>query len=440
MTIKEAEKLTGLTSKSIRFYEEKKLINIERNAENDYRTFTEEDIKRLKLIKILRYLDFSIEDIKNVFKEDNLKNELIKKINDLEKERDNYEERKFICESLLKDYKKKEFLNIIDNYSDTINFLESEDAENLKITFLDAFCPNISAVIIQTLIFIAPIIWLFINIYNKNWDAMLLNSIVAIISTIFIIIEWTYYLNYSKNHKEITKKIMKEKNKNNSLIIPVLVVSIIIVIILFVLLNIGLEYLIAPSDYLFFETPLIISKIMIFAIVFLIIITLCFLLNKFKINKTESLDIYLEIYQKCKYILVSLFIIITYIFITSNTFVTKDKIIYHSPFHPFGITYDYEDVKKIETGFGNKSFSLIDYNRKGEFYYRIYIEDKKITFSVPSTNSKIAKYENDSYLELEEFDNELKKYNIKKVTNDEYAHLCNLDKEFCDRFLRIINN
>ena len=44
MTIKDAEKLTGLTIKSIRYYEEKGLINIERNNENDYRKYTEDDI------------------------------------------------------------------------------------------------------------------------------------------------------------------------------------------------------------------------------------------------------------------------------------------------------------------------------------------------------------------------------------------------------------
>ena len=64
--IKEAEEETGITRQNIRFYEKKGLIQPERNKENDYRQYSEEDIQRLKTIKMLRKLDFSVEDIKEV--------------------------------------------------------------------------------------------------------------------------------------------------------------------------------------------------------------------------------------------------------------------------------------------------------------------------------------------------------------------------------------
>ena len=66
MNIKEAEEETGITRQNIRFYEKKGLIQPERNKENDYRQYSEEDIQRLKTIKMLRKLDFSVEDIKEV--------------------------------------------------------------------------------------------------------------------------------------------------------------------------------------------------------------------------------------------------------------------------------------------------------------------------------------------------------------------------------------
>ncbi len=435
MTIKDVEKATGLTTKSIRYYEEKGLINIKRN-DNDYRNYTELDIERLKLIKILRYINFSIEDIYMIFKNDSLNDSLKEKSRDLENDSNTCLEKQSICNSLLKDSKKKEFKKIIDDYSAIIKFLEGEDAEKFKFNLIESICPNFSYVIIQSLIFISPIIWLFINIYNKKWDAMLINSVAAILCTGLLVYEWSYYFNYLKKHKENTKN----KNKKNSLVIPVMIISIISVIILFVLLNIGLEKLLAPKDYLFFETHIIVSKMMIFLIVIFFIIIVSFLLKKLKINRTESLDIYLELWDKFKYILLAIFIIITYCFFTSSTFVTRDKIIYRSPIHPFGIYYNYNDVTKIITGFGNKNFSLFDYKKKGAFYYTIYIDNKKITFSVPSTNSNIKSYEDDPYLELEEFNNQLKKYNIPKITDDKYSHLCDLDKQFCDRFVRIINN
>lgn len=66
MNIKEAEEETGITRQNIRFYEKKGLIRPERNQENDYRQYSMEDIQRLRTIKMLRKLDFSVEDIKEV--------------------------------------------------------------------------------------------------------------------------------------------------------------------------------------------------------------------------------------------------------------------------------------------------------------------------------------------------------------------------------------
>lgn len=66
MNIKEAEKETGITRQNIRFYEKKGLLRPERNQENDYRQYSVEDIERLKTIKMLRKLDFSVENIKEV--------------------------------------------------------------------------------------------------------------------------------------------------------------------------------------------------------------------------------------------------------------------------------------------------------------------------------------------------------------------------------------
>jgi len=66
MRIKEVEALTGITSKNIRFYEKEGLLSPSRNAGNRYRQYTEEDVRRLKEIKLLRKLDVSLVDIKSL--------------------------------------------------------------------------------------------------------------------------------------------------------------------------------------------------------------------------------------------------------------------------------------------------------------------------------------------------------------------------------------
>lgn len=66
MNINELERLTGITKQNIRFYEKKELLHPIRNPENNYREYSEEDAATLKTIKLLRKLDFSLEDIRGI--------------------------------------------------------------------------------------------------------------------------------------------------------------------------------------------------------------------------------------------------------------------------------------------------------------------------------------------------------------------------------------
>lgn len=66
MNIKQAEALTGVTRQNIRFYEKQGLLAPARNKENDYREYSQEDIKTLKWIRAMRMLDMPLEDIRRV--------------------------------------------------------------------------------------------------------------------------------------------------------------------------------------------------------------------------------------------------------------------------------------------------------------------------------------------------------------------------------------
>lgn len=63
MNIQEMERRTGVPKQNIRFYETEGLISPQRNAENGYRQFSEEDVERIKLIKLFRKLDFPLNKI-----------------------------------------------------------------------------------------------------------------------------------------------------------------------------------------------------------------------------------------------------------------------------------------------------------------------------------------------------------------------------------------
>lgn len=68
MKIKEVASVTGLTEKTIRFYEEKQLITPEIHmvGERRFREYTEQNIKDLEEIATLRSLYFSLEEIRNM--------------------------------------------------------------------------------------------------------------------------------------------------------------------------------------------------------------------------------------------------------------------------------------------------------------------------------------------------------------------------------------
>lgn len=59
------EQMTGITAKNIRFYEQAGLLS-PRRGDNRYREYSNQDLRRLKLIKLLRKLDLPLEEIKRL--------------------------------------------------------------------------------------------------------------------------------------------------------------------------------------------------------------------------------------------------------------------------------------------------------------------------------------------------------------------------------------
>ena len=88
MKIQQVEELVGITKKNIRFYEEQGLLSPGR-AENGYRAYGQEDVRRLKQIKLLRKLAVPIEDIRAVLQgEGSLETCLTKQLREYDRQRE----------------------------------------------------------------------------------------------------------------------------------------------------------------------------------------------------------------------------------------------------------------------------------------------------------------------------------------------------------------
>lgn len=70
MNTKQVEELTGITRQNIRYYERQGLLEPARETGNAYRDYSKEDVRRLKLIKMLRMLDMPLKEIESVLNEE----------------------------------------------------------------------------------------------------------------------------------------------------------------------------------------------------------------------------------------------------------------------------------------------------------------------------------------------------------------------------------
>ncbi len=66
MQIKELAEITGVSAKSIRYYEQVGVLPAADRLPNGYRQYDESDVARLKLVSGARRLDFSLDDIAEI--------------------------------------------------------------------------------------------------------------------------------------------------------------------------------------------------------------------------------------------------------------------------------------------------------------------------------------------------------------------------------------
>lgn len=66
MNISQAAKLSGLSSKTIRFYEQQGIIQAANRADNGYRVYSDKQLEQLRFIKRARDLGFSLDESKEL--------------------------------------------------------------------------------------------------------------------------------------------------------------------------------------------------------------------------------------------------------------------------------------------------------------------------------------------------------------------------------------
>lgn len=135
MRIGEIAEQTGLSISNIRFYEKKGLIEPAREHQSKYRDYTEEDMKRLKLIILYRKMDLPIESIYLlVKKESSLELVIEQQIQDLLAKQEMIQGSIDLCQKMINN---KAFDQLdVDYY---LNYVKGEEANGTKFVEIDGF-------------------------------------------------------------------------------------------------------------------------------------------------------------------------------------------------------------------------------------------------------------------------------------------------------------
>ncbi len=423
MKIKDAELLTGLSAKTIRVYESEGLISVRRNS-NAYRDYNEDNIKELKRIKILRQLEIPISKIREFKNGDlQLENILKEKLEELNKGELDIQSKKFTIEVLLKEVKKNPNADL-DYYHDDFEYIKSEEFTEFLGEVKELSEISLTAQLFGTLMLSGPLLWLWLNITDKNYDSIGLNSIMAILSTVILTLTWRKYL--------------KQPNKKTKGTASVFLISIFAIILTFAIFaGIGKlqEAIFVPKNYLMFMFKPPYSYLVFFFEVELIAFLISRIYKKAKnIELKWTVDL-CNFAKKNIVVTILLNIALLYMCITGITVVTENKITDYSFYNPMGTTYSYEDISKVEAGFNGKKFGIF-HKGAGEFYYTVSFNDgNKVNFY--QANSEFE----DTYLELEIFDKLIiNTGKVEKTSSKENYELCDLDKRYVDRFSDIIDN
>ena len=440
MKINDVEKLTGLTAKSIRLYEAKGLIAVKHDPENGYRIYSEEDVSRLKRIKLLRYLDFSMEDIRRLqdLPLPEVRRILQERAEQFDTQIEACQLKRSLCISLSRDYDAEN--STVEEYDEAVKFLQGEEFAALQENIKDITCPSLPQMLLWTLALSAPVIGLFANIrmHSARQDVLALCGVLSLLGTVLLTLQWRTYF----DKRRYQKARMRENGKRTAWVVLALIPVLAAVFGVFFLID-RLITLFAPAGWLFYEFQgggellllLITEPPLLGAAVYMLE-----RLRRVPEEKSSDPAVIFGFLWRYKWIAAAVWCALFYLAIVNVTFVTPDRIVAHSTLHPAGVSYAYSDIDRVETDFGRKTVAVRAYERKGTFSYRVIIGDKTLIFSQPSVNEDIQRYVNDSYLELEEFDGRVMASGAEKAGSAEYSDRCDMDRVYIDRFLRIIEN
>jgi len=191
MRIKDVEDLVGVSKKSIRFYEKEGLILPGRTTDNGYRDYSDEDVARLKRIKLLRKLDMPIREIREILDEQtSLTVAARRHVIYLEGMVENINSAKAICQMLIDDRATAAGADV-DAYLEKMEEMEKGGALFVNIEKKDTIKKYAGPVIVSAVIILLMAILIYGFVYAALHDPIPLGVLILFLAVFLVVIVGT---------------------------------------------------------------------------------------------------------------------------------------------------------------------------------------------------------------------------------------------------------
>lgn len=426
MQIKEVEERTHLSSKTIRFYEDKGLLNVKRSS-SGYRDYDEEDIQILLQIKLYRKCGLSLQEIKDIFDQKiNLDDLLYQKISEYDKKDLELSSQKELCLEVIK--AKNDYQELYE----TIDVLDSDDYHEFVDSLMNMTNHSLAQQIILTIIALGPLLNSFLMLSLKQYDRLWLGILLTMIMTVCMTLSWR---NFLKDYR-FQRETLWQGIKHVFGMLIVLILGIVIMLLPVFGFSIIQAFLFLRGDAFSVSVNRIGGLLLLFISLEIFLILFSYFGAKMKHQDYHQYDFVLPFVKRHKRMILFINIVILYISFMNVTVFTTNEMISYTPFNPIGNVYQYEDVQEVKTGFyKHKVFFL---HEKGDFYYEMIMKDgTKLSISDTQT---IEQYEEDTYSDYVVIDELVMKHHPLKIGNTENSEYIMMDQIYIDRFKSIVNN
>lgn len=418
MRIKEVEKTTGLTAKAIRLYESKGLLSVARESENDYRDYTPEDVERLKTIAVLRQLDVPVKTIKEWTDGKVTLGAMIDEVCQQSREESKEQTLRLqMAERLSKAIEKQPDRNVSELMQEVTELRAiSEELDELMHK------QRLANPVWTSFMALGPVgMTIFWILFGAQPDQLLIGFGMSILSVLYAAFSWRQYLSTPKSDRE------------NDGVISMILVGVLTVASM-ILLMMGLteiQYALYVSDV----KMIVLARDPWMWLVLLVeaeIVGGYFAVRnriweKVRLNRMKLLTIVL--------VLLLLNGVVLYGFVTGTSVASDDGIMRYSFFDFDGEAYRYEDIVKVETGFGGKFLGLPMYNT-GDFYYKVTYKDG----TTEDWGGCTSDFDEDSWLWMIRLDEMVMAGGAEKISSEENYQYCQMDQRYVDMLLQVIRN